>query len=183
MTTPPSSAEVKNAWSYLSLTSVYLHGVDRDNFTFYTIPILFALPTVVTVGFLVPPGQWRDTEIGHDLALLLAYLQFMNTCHYATSAFVSHPAICPVPCQSMIKSSFVLNTWRVFYVFPESARKRLNHVIRRFLKLPFVVCIRRWQRHTAGMQCVSQISRPCQEPGSPMRNFEPVGLVRFWFGT
>ena len=36
----PSSAEVKNQWSYTSTPSVYLHEVDRDNFTF-TIFLLF----------------------------------------------------------------------------------------------------------------------------------------------
>jgi hypothetical protein len=30
----PSSAEVKNKWIYTSSHSVYLHGVDRENFTF-----------------------------------------------------------------------------------------------------------------------------------------------------
>lgn len=30
----PPSAEIKNGWSYTS-TPVYIHGADRDNFTFY----------------------------------------------------------------------------------------------------------------------------------------------------
>ena len=30
----PSSAKVKNKWSYTSAPSVLLHGVDRDSFTF-----------------------------------------------------------------------------------------------------------------------------------------------------
>jgi hypothetical protein len=30
---PPTSAEVKNAWSCTSTPPVYLHGVDRENFT------------------------------------------------------------------------------------------------------------------------------------------------------
>ena len=29
----PSSANVKNEWSYMSTASTCLHGVDRDNFT------------------------------------------------------------------------------------------------------------------------------------------------------
>jgi hypothetical protein len=32
---PPSSAEIKNAWSYTSTSPIRLHGVvQRDNFTF-----------------------------------------------------------------------------------------------------------------------------------------------------
>jgi len=31
------SAEVKNEWSYTTAYPIYLHGVDRDNFTFVTI--------------------------------------------------------------------------------------------------------------------------------------------------
>jgi len=30
----PSSAEVKNEWSYTFAPPIYLHGMDRDNFTF-----------------------------------------------------------------------------------------------------------------------------------------------------
>jgi hypothetical protein len=30
-----SRAEVKNEWSYTSTHPMYLHGVDKDNFTFY----------------------------------------------------------------------------------------------------------------------------------------------------
>jgi hypothetical protein len=33
---PPSSAEVKNVWSYTSTPPICLQGVDRDNFTFYS---------------------------------------------------------------------------------------------------------------------------------------------------
>ena len=32
---PPFGTEVKNEWSYTSTPPVCLHGVDRDNFTFY----------------------------------------------------------------------------------------------------------------------------------------------------
>ena len=31
---PPSSVEVKNEWSYTSVPSIYLYGLDRDTFTF-----------------------------------------------------------------------------------------------------------------------------------------------------
>jgi len=31
---PPSNAEVMNEWSYASALLAWLHGVDRDNFTF-----------------------------------------------------------------------------------------------------------------------------------------------------
>jgi hypothetical protein len=31
---PPSSAEVKNEWSYTSTPHIYLHDMDRDNFMF-----------------------------------------------------------------------------------------------------------------------------------------------------
>ena len=31
---PPSSAEVKNEWSYTSRPSICLHGVDREKFIF-----------------------------------------------------------------------------------------------------------------------------------------------------
>jgi hypothetical protein len=34
---PPSSAEVRNGWSYSS--TIFLHGVDRDKFTFYFLPV------------------------------------------------------------------------------------------------------------------------------------------------
>jgi hypothetical protein len=30
-----SSAEVKNQWRHTSTTSIFLYGVDKDNFTFY----------------------------------------------------------------------------------------------------------------------------------------------------
>lgn len=32
---PPFGAEVKNEYSYTSTLAICLHGVDRDNFTFY----------------------------------------------------------------------------------------------------------------------------------------------------
>ena len=32
---PPSNAEVRNDWSYTSTPPVGLHGMDRENFTFY----------------------------------------------------------------------------------------------------------------------------------------------------
>ena len=32
----PCSVEVKNEWSYTSTSPICLHGVDRDNFTFYS---------------------------------------------------------------------------------------------------------------------------------------------------
>jgi len=32
--TPPSSSECKNEWIYTSTTTVILHGVERDKFTF-----------------------------------------------------------------------------------------------------------------------------------------------------
>jgi len=32
----PSSAEVKNEWSYISVSSLRFHGVARENFTFFT---------------------------------------------------------------------------------------------------------------------------------------------------
>jgi len=31
---PPSRAEIKNEWSYTSIPPIYLHSVERDNFTF-----------------------------------------------------------------------------------------------------------------------------------------------------
>jgi hypothetical protein len=31
---PPSSAEIKNEWTYISTPSIRLCGVDRDNFAF-----------------------------------------------------------------------------------------------------------------------------------------------------
>jgi len=33
--TPPSSAKVKSEWSYTATPPICLHGMDRDNFTFY----------------------------------------------------------------------------------------------------------------------------------------------------
>jgi hypothetical protein len=33
----PSSADVQNDWSYTSSLSIYLHGVYRDNFTFFAV--------------------------------------------------------------------------------------------------------------------------------------------------
>jgi hypothetical protein len=38
---PPSSAEVRNVWSYTSTPQVRIHGVElrhRDSFTFYLLP-------------------------------------------------------------------------------------------------------------------------------------------------
>jgi len=31
---PPSSAEIKNKWSYISSLSIRLHGIYKENFTF-----------------------------------------------------------------------------------------------------------------------------------------------------
>ena len=33
---PPSTTEVKSEWSYTTTTPIGLHGMDRDNFTFYS---------------------------------------------------------------------------------------------------------------------------------------------------
>jgi hypothetical protein len=32
----PSSAKVKNKWNYTSAPLIWLHGMDKDNFIFYT---------------------------------------------------------------------------------------------------------------------------------------------------
>ena len=46
------SAEVKAEWSCTSSPSVWLHGVDRDNFTIFTTHLTLGLPT-----FRLPPGS------------------------------------------------------------------------------------------------------------------------------
>jgi len=33
---PPSNAEVKNKWSYISSLSIRLYGIYKENFNFYT---------------------------------------------------------------------------------------------------------------------------------------------------
>jgi hypothetical protein len=42
---PPSNTEVKNEWSYTSVSPLCLHGVDRDKFTFFTV-----ISTVLSVS-------------------------------------------------------------------------------------------------------------------------------------
>jgi hypothetical protein len=37
----PSRAEVKNEWSYTSAPPAYLHGVNKDNYVFYTHVLMF----------------------------------------------------------------------------------------------------------------------------------------------
>lgn len=34
---PPSAAKIKNEWTYTSMPSIHLHGIGRDNFTFFYI--------------------------------------------------------------------------------------------------------------------------------------------------
>jgi len=42
---PSTSVKVKNGWSYICMPSIYLQGVERENFTFYEIGV---------TGFLGP---------------------------------------------------------------------------------------------------------------------------------
>ena len=42
---PPTSVKVMNEWRYISTTPTYLHGEERENFTFYKIRV---------IGFLGP---------------------------------------------------------------------------------------------------------------------------------
>jgi hypothetical protein len=46
---PPPNAEVKNDWSYTSAPPVYLHGVDRETFTYTPSSILVAAPSTFIV--------------------------------------------------------------------------------------------------------------------------------------
>jgi hypothetical protein len=55
---PPSSSEVKNGWSLRLVPPVWLHGMDRDNFTSFISTILYVLP------HFFPFAKCRD---GHSL--------------------------------------------------------------------------------------------------------------------
>jgi hypothetical protein len=55
---PPSSAEVKNEWSYTSTSPPCLHSVDKDKFT--RVQILEQRPAMLHYGvFQVSPGKCR----------------------------------------------------------------------------------------------------------------------------
>lgn len=41
--TSPSTAEVKNGWSYISTPPICLHNVDRENFLSFTFHIIFSI--------------------------------------------------------------------------------------------------------------------------------------------
>jgi len=43
------SAKVKNEWSVMSSPPIFLHGVDRENFTFYGIFLPLASCTIMGV--------------------------------------------------------------------------------------------------------------------------------------
>jgi hypothetical protein len=46
----PSSAEVKNEWSYISASSMRLHDVDTDNFTFTSLCFVATMKFIFTVS-------------------------------------------------------------------------------------------------------------------------------------
>ena len=50
----PSSTEVKSEWTYISVSSVYLHGKDTENFTFFYFMNLSYLCTKVLTFSLYP---------------------------------------------------------------------------------------------------------------------------------
>jgi hypothetical protein len=60
----PSSAHLKNKWSHASTTSICLHGLHRDNFTFTTyfkVLLLTSGPTCITddsVSFIRATLTW-----------------------------------------------------------------------------------------------------------------------------
>jgi hypothetical protein len=53
----PSSARVKNEWSYTSASPVYIRGVDRDNFTF----LGFYLVTL-SVPQIIVSANWLEYD-------------------------------------------------------------------------------------------------------------------------
>jgi hypothetical protein len=54
---PPSSAKVKNEWSYTCTPLIYLHAVDTDKFTF----VIFMLEAVTGMHLV---GEWKPDAIG-----------------------------------------------------------------------------------------------------------------------
>ena len=64
---PPSNAEVKNGRSYASAVTVYLHGMNRDNF--YCTPNIFAtsLEILTTLYHISGPGSVVGIATGYRL--------------------------------------------------------------------------------------------------------------------
>jgi hypothetical protein len=59
---PPSSAEVKNAWSYTSTTKIRLHGVVLGQSTGTTL-----LSLVYPVPIYVVPSPWLTNSMVQDI--------------------------------------------------------------------------------------------------------------------
>jgi hypothetical protein len=60
---PPSSADVKNVWSYISTFPIRLHAVvlgkkkHRDNFTFYLVPFTSTFTTLILSSYTSEGSQ------------------------------------------------------------------------------------------------------------------------------
>jgi hypothetical protein len=56
----PTGAEVKNEWNYTSAPPICIHGVDRDNFTFFdrTLKIVIAVDLVTAIRRGTIPSYW-----------------------------------------------------------------------------------------------------------------------------
>ena len=56
---PPSSSKIENEWSYTSTPPIYLHGVDRENFTFNCLSQLDQLVAIYKVMFRHNVGRYH----------------------------------------------------------------------------------------------------------------------------
>jgi hypothetical protein len=61
---PPSSAEVKNEWSYTSRPPICHHGVDKET---YVLTYFYCLPTIFCITFnsLICPTSETSLRISH----------------------------------------------------------------------------------------------------------------------
>ena len=74
---PPSSAEIKNEWSYASIPPIRLHGVNRDHFIFY----------VVWNYFLTDPYD-KPSNFEDMSGIYIELPKHLDSAH--TSAFLWH---------------------------------------------------------------------------------------------
>jgi hypothetical protein len=77
--TPPSSAKVKNEWSYTSTPAVCLHGVDREEV------YILSLTNFMTLKYSPFLHGNENTNFGHDMSLSHGGPQLMGRLQVADS--------------------------------------------------------------------------------------------------
>jgi hypothetical protein len=104
---PPSSAEVKNEWSYTSTLPTCLHGVDRENFNFVTFNFRLynvSCDSSVNLGTRLREGcpANRDSVLGSGKESFLSPL--VHTCSE------DYPVSCLMNSGGGVKQLGLLNT-------------------------------------------------------------------------